>query len=155
MRDVQHRDARPAELANDAEQPLAFRHRQGGGGLVHDDEARVAHERPRDADQPVFRRRKRVDVCGQRRADSDTLGDRVDVARDGGPVDDAELGLLRQTQHDVFQDRHAGHEGELLVDETHAEFVRQVRRVDCDALPVNDDLSAVGLRQSRKDPDQG
>ena len=94
------------------------------------------------------------DVGGQRRADADAFGDRSDVARDGRPVDNAEPRLLGQAQHDVFQHRHAGHEGQLLVDETHAEFVGDVRRADCDAPPVDDDLAAVGLGQTRKDPDQ-
>ena len=50
--------------------------------------------------------------------------DRRDVACDGAPVDQAEARALGDAQHDVLQNRHAGNEGEFLVDEAHAEFGR-------------------------------
>ena len=154
MGNVEHRDAGFAQFADDAEEALALSRRQGGGRFVHDDQPRFAHQRPRDVDQPVLGGRKPFDVGGQRRAHADSIGDRSDLARDGRPIDEAESGLLGQTQHDVFQHRHAGHERQLLVDETHPEFAGDVRGICDDAPTVDDDLAAIGLGQTRKNPDE-
>ena len=90
----------------------------------------------------------------ERRGDADALGDRRDVAGDRRPVDQAEAGLLGQAEHDVLQDGHARHEGQLLVDEAHAEFVGAMRRADRRSAAVDEDLAAVGLGQAGQDLDQ-
>ena len=73
---------------------------------------------------------KPLTVGVERRGDPDAPRDRRDVPRDRPPVDQAEARALRDAQHDVLEHRHAGNEGQFLMDEVHAEFGRPVWRLD-------------------------
>ena len=54
VRDQQHRFALVAEAANDAEELLGLRRRQGRGRLVEDEELQIGGERPGDLDELQF-----------------------------------------------------------------------------------------------------
>ena len=68
MRDVDDRHAPGREIADDLEQKLHFSRGERGGGLVHDEDAAVDGERPRDLDDLLlaeaqfFDGSERVDV---------------------------------------------------------------------------------------------
>ena len=154
VRHVEDGDAGAGQVFDDAEELLALAGRQRGGRLVHDDETGLADQGAADVDQPVLGRRQTLDGGEQRRRDADLGCDRCDLAGDGAPVDHSEPGRLRQPEHDVLHHRHAGHEGELLVDEVHSELGGPVRGADRDRPAVGDDAAAVGLGKPREHADQ-
>ena len=61
MGDVDDRDAARGEIADDAEQHLHLRRAERGGRLVHQEHARVVHERAGDLDDLLHAERQRAD----------------------------------------------------------------------------------------------
>ena len=70
------------------------------------------------------------------------------------PIDDAEARLFRHAQHDVLEHRHARDERQLLMDEAHAELVRDMRAIGDDALAVDENVATVRLCKTRKYADE-
>ena len=155
MRDVKHRDSRPPKVANDAEQPLGLRRRQRGGRLVHHNQPSLEHQGAGDGDKPVLRRRQTLGVGVKRRPHADPRRDRGDVFGDRAPVDDAYPCLFRHAEHDVLEHGHAGDEGQLLMDEAHAELVCGMRGVGDEALAIDENVAVVSFSQTGKDANEG
>ena len=126
-------------------QPFALGSGQGCGRLVHDDEARLAHQRPGYVDKPYLCSRQTLDVRPEGSGDADAIGNWADLPSDRTPVDDAETSVLRQAQHDVLQNCHSGNEGEFLVNEAHAQFIGVMRCFRDNALPFDEDFPAIRL----------
>ena len=115
MTDIDDRNATRLEVTNDLEEPAHLARRQGGGGLVHDDDPRVAGQGPRDLDELLLR-------GGEPRTGS------VEVDRHAEPAKElfrpaAFLSACHEArprrllpEEDVFGSRESGHEIELLVD---------------------------------------
>ena len=92
----------------------------------------------------------------ERRGDADAAGDRRDVAGDRRASRPSRSAVVfGSAEHDVLEHGHAGHEGQFLVDEAHAE-----RRsawcgvVDRDRPAVDRDRAAVGMVEAGEDADQ-
>ena len=113
------------ELPDDLEQPLAFGRRQGGGRLVHDQDARLDRQRLGDLDQLLL-----ADAQGCRRArpGSRSMPSRCSSARGGARL------ALRSTispamqrlaaEEDVVGDGELGDEVEFLMDDGDAGGLR-------------------------------
>ena len=102
----------------------------------------------------IFGSREPLDAGAERRRHPNLGGNRQDFACDGRPVDDAEPASLGQAQHDVFQNRHARHERQLLVNEADAQFAGVMRSLRDDASAIDENFAAIGFDQARKDPDK-
>ena len=77
------------------------------------------------------------------------------VLCNGSPVDHVKAGLLQQSQHDVLEHCHSGNEGEVLMNEAHAQFVSGVRVSITTGLPSTGASPASGRDQACKNADQG
>src|SRR5262249_18226148 len=129
--------------------------REGGGRLVHNDDARVEGESPRDINDLLDRR-------------AEVANDRLDRGRAAEPAPDL-LGFREQgfaidypsnrrhrlvTEDDVLRDRELGHDGALLVDDGDSEILATRDAVDDDCLPVDADFPGVWLENAGKHLDQ-
>src|SRR6185295_462230 len=71
--DEQHRDAARGDAADDLRQAIELGRREPGGGLVEQDQARLAREGARDLEQPPLAEGKRADVGLRQAGQADEL----------------------------------------------------------------------------------
>ena len=119
--DEEDGDAAGLEVANDVEEGAHLLLRQGGGGLVHDDEPGVAYERAADGDQLLVGDGEVADRLVQVDGEAD-LGDgfRGDPAH-ARAVDQGASGGNLAAERDILHDGEVGEDGEVLVDDAHAD----------------------------------
>jgi hypothetical protein len=99
-------------------------------------------------------RRQRRDRRVEREGDAYPARDRRDLVGDALPVDHAEAALLGCAEHDVLDDVHARHQGELLVDEGEAAKGRRMRRLDRHRRAVDGDRPGIRMLEAGEDADQ-
>ena len=145
MRDVDERVAGRAPLADQREQLLALRLTQRRRRLVEHDDLRAIRQRARDleallhADAELVDRRlkvERVCFCTQHRCQQ-----RARLRLELRSIDEPEPRRLA-AQHQVFRDRHLGHERELLMHDRDARAPRIERRAKRLDRAVDHDLAA-------------
>ena len=108
-----HGDAGRGERAHDGEQVVRLGLRERGGGLVHEDELRVARERARDRHQLSARNRQTV----QRRAEIEIdaeLGERGARGLAYGAVVHEPRRAHEAVERDVLGDRHFREQRQIL-----------------------------------------
>ena len=119
MGDVDDGDAIDRQLADDAEEDLDLGGRQRGGGLVHDEDAGLLDQRPRDLDELLLPQPQVADegvgIDGLLQTLQDRPGD-VPLL----PLGHAPCAGDLPAQEDVVDDGQVGAEVELLVDDGHA-----------------------------------
>ncbi len=119
--------------------------------FVHDDDARVDRQRPRDGDQMLRRDAEvaqlqvRVQLC----PDPVQQIDRALAHR--GPVDQAEATAWRMAQIDVLGHRQVVEQHGFLVDRRDAGARRRIGRGEVHRAPVQPNLARVGLVDAGQD----
>ena len=143
MADVDDRDATRLEVTNDLEEPAHLARRQGGGGLVHDDDPRVAGQGPGDLDELLLR-------GGEPRAGS------VEVDCHAEPAEEircpaAFLSACHEArprrllpEEDVFGSREFWNQIELLVDHGDAGRAGLLRRAKRDFRTIHLQHAGIG-----------
>ena len=145
--DVDDRDATRLEVANDLEEPAHFARRQGGGGLVHDDDPRVAGQGPGDLDELLLR-------GGEPRTGSVEVDRHAELAEEiRCPT--AFLAACHEARprrllpkEDVFSGREFWNQIELLVDHGDAGRAGLLRRAKRDFHTVHLEHAGIGAMGS-------
>ncbi len=131
------------------EQLLGLLGREDRGGLVHDQDAGAAVEHLEDLDALLLPDGQLPDARPGVDAEPDVPGDRLDLRL--GPAEvEAEPGLLHAEQH-VLGHGLRGHEREVLVDHADPAGDGVARRAERHGLPVEAQLSLVGLVEPGQD----
>ncbi len=156
MRDVDDGDAVGGQLGDDPEEVVDLVRVEGGGRLVHHDEAYVVGERPGHGDDLLLGRGEFTDRAGGvdlRVAEaSQQRGGRG--AALAGTDDEAGAGRF-MAQEDVLGDRQVLDQVEFLVDGGDPETHRGDRRLEYGRSPAPGDLAVVGLVGPGEHLDEG
>ena len=146
VRDDDLGDAVLLQLEHGLEQPLGRHHREVGGRLVEDDDARLERDGAGDGDRLLAAARQALDA----------LVDRVDVDLEALQhlrrprayillaVDEEAL-ARPAAEEDVLADVHVPAEREVLVDHLDADVAALVRALEMDRLAGDEDLAGVAL----------
>ena len=141
------------QLADDLEQTLHLNVRQGGGGLVQDQQLRSPVQCLQDLHPLLGAHGDLRDGLVQLHVQAVPLRQLQDLFLPGLLVDEDPLGVP-VPQNDVLKHRHGLHQHEVLVHHADAQLHRLGRGVDADLLPVEEDLPLRGLVQSNEDVHQ-
>ena len=148
--DIDDRHALGGQVADDLEQDLNLRRRQGAGRLVHDQDAAVHRQGAGDfhdlllAKAQLLDRGQRVDLFLQ------TLHQDLGLTLFLGEIDAGGAHDLAPHE-DVVTHRKVGGEAQLLVDDRDATIARLGRIGEGDRLAVQHDLARGRLNHARKD----
>ena len=94
---------------------------QGGGRLVHDEDARVMRKRAQDLDPLTIADRQRPDdLVGGEIVDLERGQKRFRLGAHGAPVDPAHPRARRMAEENVLRHRQLGEQQQLLIDRRHA-----------------------------------
>ncbi len=143
--DVDHADAFVPEPPDDVEEFADLGLVEGGGRLVHDEDAGLEAERLGDfhhllpGDGQFADRHPRVDM------DIHAFEDRPRVGVEPCLVDLPEGQARLASDPDVLPDREVAHQREFLVDDADAEILRRFRRGQGHFLTVEQDAAAIGV----------
>jgi hypothetical protein len=154
--DVDHRHPRGGEVAHDAEQAAGLRVRQGGGGLVEQQDADVAGERLGDLHQLPLGHAELVDPPARVHVQADA----AEVAPGGGvqllPGHGPPACRRPSAEQHVLTHRELGHETQVLVDEGDPARPGRLQRPEGHGAAADGHLPGVGgdgagdhLHQSR------
>ena len=150
VRDIDDRDALRLQIADHLEQHRHLRRRQGRGGLVHDQDARIDRQGPRDLDQlllaqpQVLDARQRVNVLFQ------LLHQRAGLALLLGIVD-ARRARDLAPHEDIVAHVHVRRQGQFLVDDGNAEVPRGDGRADRRGPALQQQFARCRLLDARQD----
>ena len=114
------RDAARLEVGDDVEEGVYFFLGEGGRGLVHDDELRVAHEGAADGDELLVGDGQVADELVEVHVEADLRHCLAGDLAHARAVDEAASGGDFAAQRDVLHDGQVGEDGEVLVDDAHA-----------------------------------
>ena len=144
MGDVDDADAFRGEAADDAEEAVAFGGREGGGGLVHDQDAGLEREGLGDLDQLLLAHAQAGDAGLGVELDAEA-GEELSGGGDHGAAVEEEAGAERfAAEEDVGGDAELGDEVELLVDDGDARPFGVADAGEADGGAVDQDLAGVG-----------
>ena len=153
--DEQDGDALGLELQDDLKEGLDLLLRQRRGGLVHDDELGVEHQRAADGDHLLLRDGEGTDQAIQLHVKVDLgeglLGDLAHALLVHQLVARGQLGVERQVLHD----RQVREDGEILIDDLNAHVDGFQRRDFGIGLSIKLDVAAIGLVHAADDLDDG
>ena len=141
------------QLADDLEQALHLDVRQGGGGLVQNQQLRPPVQGLQDLHPLLGAHGDLRDGPVQLHVQAVPLRQLQDLLPPGLPVDEDAAGVP-VPQDDVLEHRHGLHQHEVLMHHTDAQLHRLGGRVDADLLPIQEDLSLCGLVQPDEDVHQ-
>ena len=155
MADVQHGQALVALFFDDAEQLFGFPVRQGGSGLVHDQDAAFVHEGAGDF---------HLLLLGDRQGSHHGIGVEAgaEVGQDGvrarahlAALDGPERSLRFAAHEDVLRHRHVLGHAQFLVDQVDAQGAGLARVADFDRLTIENDLARIRRVHARENLHQG
>ena len=133
------------------EQPLRLLRREDRGGLVEDQDARLAVERLQDLDPLLLTDRELPDPRVRVDRHPVALGELLDAARDD-PVPEKERAAdVPLAEDDVLGDRERLDETEVLVHHPDPGVERVLRRRERDGPPEELDLALVGVVEAGED----
>jgi hypothetical protein len=142
--DVDHRHPRGGEVAHDAEQAAGLRVRQGGGGLVEQQDADVAGERLGDLHQLPLGHAELVDPPAWVHVQADA----AEVAPCGGvqllPGHGSPARRRPSAEQHVLAHRELGHEAQVLVDEGHPARPGRLQRPERHGVAGDGHVAGVG-----------
>jgi hypothetical protein len=141
--DEEHGGAGVPQRPRDAEQALDLDTGQRGGGLVHDDDARVERERLRDLDDLLVGDREAAGRAARVDRDAEALEQRGRGPVELGPVDAAEPAGRLPAHEDVLRDAEVREQRGLLVDDGDAGRLRVGRAAEGQLRAVEDDRAGV------------
>ena len=155
MADEQDGDALGLELQDDLKEGLDLLLRQRRGGLVHDDELGVEHQRAADGNHLLLRDGEGADQAIQLHVEVDLgeglLGDLAHALLVHQLVARGQLGVERQVLHDC----QVREDGEILIDDLNAHVDGFQRRDFGIGLSIKLDVAAIGLVNAADDLDDG
>ncbi len=152
MRHVDDRDAVSGEIPHHLEEHGHLSGRQGRSGLVHQEHARVVHQRPRDLDDLLMAQRERAEMgAGRDRLVADERQRPARGALLRGPVDGAPTRPSFATDEQVLRYGELGKELQLLVNHPHAQAGCVTRRREHDVAPIDAQATGRGPLDARED----
>ena len=124
------------QLDHGLEQPLGGHHRQVGGRLVEDDDARVEGDGAGDGDRLLAASRKALDALVDRvDVDLEALQDVIRLVIHLAAVDERTF-ARPAAEEDVLADIHVPAQREVLVDHLDADLAALVRALEVTGLPA-------------------
>ena len=137
------------ERADDREELLHLGMAQRRGRLVHDDEARLHRERPRDLHHLLFRHREIAHQRARAAVEADAGAQRCrHVFQPAAADEEARAGFT--PDEDILRNRHVGREGEFLVDGDDACGLGGLRAGEVPHLAGECDGPGIGLLRARQ-----
>ena len=143
VRDEHDRRPRGRQRPDRLEQPLGLVAREGGGRLVHQEQARVAGDRAEDLDLLLLGGAQRADDRLRVEPEARPLVELVEAAAQLARADDAR-GVRLDPEHHVLDHGARRHERDLLGDRRDSRVERVARRVERDLAAVDEQLALVG-----------
>ena len=140
---VDHRHAFAGEAADDVVQPQRLAHRQGGGGLVHDQDAGVERKGLGDLDQLLLADPQRPHQRCRRGTEIQRLQQLRRRPLLASAVDEERSPDHLRAQEDVVGHRHARHQVQLLMDDRQPVSGRIAGAAEPHGLAVDGDLALV------------
>src|SRR5262249_29261679 len=126
VRDVDEDDPAFAEPVDEGEEPLDLLRREGGGGLVEDQAADVARDRPRDLDDLTLADSQRAHRPFRVEIDPELVEPPGRVPSQLSPLDEPSL-PRPAPERNVLRDRKGGRVGHLLEDHADPKAPRRNR----------------------------
>ena len=154
VRDEEHRRALRAQRLDDAEEAVDLRLRERGGGLVHDDHARLGRERLGDLDDLLVGDREPARDAVGVELDAELVEQALDLAPHRARGRCAGSSQRLGADEDVLGDRQIREQRGLLEDDGDAGRVRLRGRVEDDLLAVDQHPPAVGPVHAGEDLDE-
>ena len=151
--DVDDADALPGQVAHDVEQMGDLAVGNGGGGLIHDQDAAVEGDRLDDLDHLLLGDAQ----IGNLRFCIDAQIELIQhLLRIGGHLSKvhAEFAHRLAAEEDVFRNRHVGNQNKLLMDDRNAVVAGGVDARNGDFLAVNPDLTLLRVVDAAQNLDQ-
>ena len=148
MGDVDDRGSSIAEVSDDLEQLLRLVCGECRGGLVHDDQLRLARKRTQDLNLLLICDPERTHGHPRRDTELRLFFEFVVAASQGAAIDVAGAGGL-DPEEDVLDDAARRNEADLLGDHRHAVQQRISRRAKLNELAVDQQFAAVRLEHAR------
>ncbi len=124
MRDVDDGHAAPPEIGDQAEQRLHGIAEQRAGGLIHEDQPRAHAQGAGDGHQLHLSDAQRGELRARAAVESDLLQQRPAKPVQLLEIDELAGFELQRSDDDVFGDRQAGEQIQLLIDDADAEAPR-------------------------------
>ncbi len=143
----------PVMMRIDCQELLRFRRRQGGGGLIQDEDPGASIQGLQDLDRLLLALRQLPDLGLEVDLEAVAVADLGDLV--SGPLQVGNAARFGMAQDDVLEDRVSGDQLAVLVNHADAEVNGVQGRVEGHLLPVNVDLAFVGLEQPEQDLHQG
>ncbi len=141
--DEQHRDAARLDVAHHAEQGGDLASGQGGGRLVHDQQARVGRQRPGDGDQLPSGGGQAVGGGIEIEMHAEPLHRGLRMRAHAPPADDPAPVAQLVADRQVLGDGQVPEQREVLIDHLHPEPDRVARRHAGDLGAVDQDGAAI------------
>ncbi len=154
MADEDDRLPRCLQFADDTEKLVGLARGENGGGLVEDDDARLAVQGLDDLN-PLLDPHGQVLHEGVRVDGEPVAARELEHVLAGPPaVEQSEHSRTLHTQHDVLGDGEDGHQHEVLVDHAYPGVQGVARVVERDDFAVDEDLALVGPQEPVEDVHQ-
>ena len=153
--DEEHRHPVRLEPPDDLQQPAHLALRQRGGGLVHDDEARVGRQRSADRHELLVRDRQRLDPSAERQLDADALQHLGRAGAHAAPAVEARALRPLGLERDVLGHGEVREEAEVLEDDLDARRARHARRDPALGAAVEEHLPLIVALHAHEHLDEG
>ena len=151
MRRIDDRDARPCKLPYDLEQGLAFRRRESGRGLVHDQDPRIQRQRLGDFDQLLLANPELRDATLSVDNDAEPLQKPASCLHDATTVDDSTEDQWLAAEKDVVGRGQLGNQVEFLVDDRDARALGVLNARETNVCTLDPDLAVIVDVHARED----
>ena len=155
VRGVDDRDARLRELSHDLEQGLAFRRRERGGRLVHDQDPRVERQRLGDLDQLLLADPELRDATLRVDLDAEPLQQCARGLHDAPVVDEGPEDQRLAAKEDVLGRGQFGNQVEFLVDDRDAGALGVLNAGEANRRALDPDLAVIVDVHAGEDLHQG
>ena len=155
MADEEDRDPALAKLADDSEEALDLAGGEGGGRLVHDEDAGVEGERFGDLDELLIGNGEATDGGANIQVDAKGGEQTLDFAVHRSPIDAAEAVAGLASHEDVLGDVEVGEESGVLMDDGDTAAASIEGAMQDNLLAGNAKKAAVGLVDAGQDLDEG
>ena len=155
VRRVDDRNARLRELPHDLEQGLAFRGRERGRRLVHDQNPRVQRQRLGDFDQLLFADPELGDATLRVNLDAEPLQERARGLDDAPVVDEGAEDQRLAAKEDVLGRGQFGNQVQFLVDDRDAGALGVLNAREANRRALDPDLAVIVDVHAGEDLHQG
>ena len=152
--DEKYGDALLLQMQDDLEKRLHFLAGQGRCRLVHDDQARVEHQRAADGDHLLFGDGERADQTVQLHIEVNLRDGLLGDLAHALAVDELVAVGKLCVEGEVFHDREVGEDGKILIDDLNAAGDGVARRYLAKALAGKLDIAGILLIDAGNDLDQ-